>query len=88
MTWSQLHELYVDGNEIAGHTIDHPHLPSSRATKPAREICDDRVHLLNQGFPLTDFAYPFGEYNARSSRSCSSAATTAAAGYRRPLALL
>jgi hypothetical protein len=64
MTWSQVHELYADGNEIAGHTLDHPHLTQLSSEEAKREICNDRVNLLNQGFQPTDFAYPFGDYNS------------------------
>ncbi|MCW3058035.1 MAG: polysaccharide deacetylase, partial [Solirubrobacterales bacterium] len=61
MTWSQIHDLYSDGNEIGGHTLDHPHLVTLSADEAAREICNDRVNLLSQGFPATDFAYPYGD---------------------------
>ena len=64
MTWSQIHDLYNAGNEIAGHTALHAHLTQTNPVEAKREICDDRVNLLNQGFQPTDFAYPYGEYNA------------------------
>jgi peptidoglycan/xylan/chitin deacetylase (PgdA/CDA1 family) len=64
MTWSQIHELYSDGNEIAGHTTNHPHLTQLSTEEATRQICNDRVTLLNQGFQPTDFAFPFGDYNS------------------------
>ncbi|HYA69115.1 MAG TPA: polysaccharide deacetylase family protein [Acidimicrobiales bacterium] len=62
MTWSQLHTLANEGDEIAGHTIDHPMLTSLNTVEQEREICNDRVNLINQGFEPTDFAYPDGAY--------------------------
>ena len=64
MTWQQVQDLYSDGNEIAGHTEFHVHLPQTEVAEAQRQICDDRVSLLNHGFPATDFAYPYGEFNA------------------------
>jgi peptidoglycan/xylan/chitin deacetylase (PgdA/CDA1 family) len=65
MTWQQLKNLYADGNEVAGHTMNHPHLTTSDADEAGRQVCYDRNTLLAHGFPVTDFAYPYGEYNAR-----------------------
>jgi peptidoglycan/xylan/chitin deacetylase (PgdA/CDA1 family) len=64
MTWSQVHQLYGEGNEIAGHTVLHQHLSALSAEEAKREICNDRTTLLNQGFQVTDFAYPYGDYNS------------------------
>jgi peptidoglycan/xylan/chitin deacetylase (PgdA/CDA1 family) len=64
MTWSQVHDLYNAGNEIGGHTAMHVNLPLTDPVEAKRQICDDRVNLLNQGFQPTNFAYPFGAYNS------------------------
>jgi peptidoglycan/xylan/chitin deacetylase (PgdA/CDA1 family)/archaellum component FlaF (FlaF/FlaG flagellin family) len=64
MDWSQIHDLYADGNEIGGHTADHVNLPQIDPAEAQRQICHDRVNLLNQGFQPTDFAYPYGSYNS------------------------
>ena len=65
MTWSQLHELAADGNEVTGHSLTHADLTKLNRTELRREICDDRTKLLQQGFsPVTSFAYPYGEYDA------------------------
>jgi peptidoglycan/xylan/chitin deacetylase (PgdA/CDA1 family) len=61
-TWSQLHALAADGNEIAGHTLTHRDLASLSAPEQLREICGDRVALVDHGFKPVDFAYPFGSY--------------------------
>jgi peptidoglycan/xylan/chitin deacetylase (PgdA/CDA1 family) len=59
MTWSQLHDLARDGNEIAGHTLTHAQLTRLRGLDLRREICQDRNNLLAQGFaPVTSFAFP------------------------------
>jgi peptidoglycan/xylan/chitin deacetylase (PgdA/CDA1 family) len=64
MTWQQVADLYSDGNEIAGHTSYHVNLPQVEAAEAQRQICNDRVNLLNHGYPVTDFAYPYGAFNA------------------------
>jgi peptidoglycan/xylan/chitin deacetylase (PgdA/CDA1 family) len=64
MTWDQLAELASAGNEIAGHTLDHANLPTLSAADQQREICDDRQTLIQHGFGVRNFAYPFGAWNA------------------------
>jgi peptidoglycan/xylan/chitin deacetylase (PgdA/CDA1 family) len=63
MTWQQLNDLYADGSEIAGHTMYHADLTTSDPDEAARQVCYDRSNLLQHGFPVTNFAYPFGSYN-------------------------
>ncbi len=64
MTWSDITGLQNAGNEIGGHTVDHPHLTTLSASDQTHEICDDRTALIGQGFPVISFAYPFGDANA------------------------
>jgi peptidoglycan/xylan/chitin deacetylase (PgdA/CDA1 family) len=65
MTWSQLHDLASDGNEVTGHSLTHGHLAQLSSADLRRQVCQDRRKLLNQGFsPVASFAYPYGEYNA------------------------
>lgn len=64
MTWSQVSALAAAGNEIGGHTVDHPDLTSISAAQARQEICADRNTLLQQGLPVTDFAYPYGTFDA------------------------
>src|SRR3954454_8452577 len=64
MTWQQITDLATDGNEIGGHTIDHPHLKTLSSSEQVHQICDDRTALRNRGFAVTNFAYPYGEYDA------------------------
>lgn len=64
MTEDQLRDLYNDGNEIGGHTLNHSNLPDVRGADLNREICQDRSNLLAYGFNVTSFAYPYGHYDA------------------------
>ena len=63
LTLSQLRDIAGDGNEIGGHTVQHADLTTLGGDEAAREICNDRVNLLNWGFAPTDFAYPYGHYD-------------------------
>jgi peptidoglycan/xylan/chitin deacetylase (PgdA/CDA1 family) len=64
MTLPDLQAVYNAGNEIAAHTVLHAHLSQVSTDEATREICQSRDTLLNWGFPVTDFAYPYGETNA------------------------
>ena len=64
MTLAQVTALQAAGNEIGGHTVDHANLPTLSDADARREICDDRVTLLGDGFVVTNFAYPFGATDA------------------------
>jgi len=63
MTDDQLRDLYNDGNEIGGHTLDHVKLSEVRGADLKREVCQDRANLVAYGFEATSFAYPFGYYD-------------------------
>jgi hypothetical protein len=65
MTQGQVLSIQAQGNEIAGHTISHPDLPTISIDEQQRQICNDRVALLALGFPVTDFAYPYGDATAQ-----------------------
>lgn len=65
MTWSQLHDLANDGNEVTGHSLTHEHLTTLSATNLQQQVCGDRSNLLAQGFsPVISFAYPYAEYDS------------------------
>ncbi len=66
MTEQQLRNLYEDGNEIGGHTLTHTKLTEVHGTDLKREVCQDRMNLIAQGFEVTSFAYPYGHYDAES----------------------
>jgi len=61
LTLANVQQIAADGNEIAGHTISHPDLPTLALGDQERQICNDRVNLINWGFQPTDFAYPFAD---------------------------
>ena len=63
MTWAQLRDLHAAGNEIGGHTLGHTNLTTVSTTTARTEICSDRTNLINQGFPVTSFAYPEAAVN-------------------------
>jgi peptidoglycan/xylan/chitin deacetylase (PgdA/CDA1 family) len=63
LTWEQIGQLYADGNEIGGHTMYHSFLLQVDQAEATRQICYDRNNILAHGFPITNFAIPFGEYN-------------------------
>ncbi|MEV3857203.1 polysaccharide deacetylase family protein [Streptomyces sp. NPDC050095] len=60
LTAAQVQQLQSEGHEIAGHTVTHARLPDLSPDDQRREICNDRVALLNLGLTVKNFAYPFG----------------------------
>ena len=59
MRWQQLYQLANAGNEIGGHTSHHAVLDQVSEQTAIKEICEDRQHLIQEGFaPVTSFAYP------------------------------
>ena len=87
MTWSELHTLANGGNEIAGHTINHPTSLATLSTiEQQRQVCNDRVNLINQGFVPTDMAYPDGAYSPTTesiAKSCGYNSARSVAGVLR-----
>ena len=61
MTTAQVGALAAAGNEIGGHTVTHADLPTLSTDEQRRQVCNDRVALLNDGFQVYDFAYPYGD---------------------------
>ena len=51
--------MQAAGHEIGGHTVHHVNLKWIDDGEARRQICDDRVALLELGFAATTFAYPF-----------------------------
>jgi hypothetical protein len=64
MTRSDLTDLYLAGNEIAGHTVDHANIQPLSTADQRAEVCTDRNTLIDWGFRPTSFAYPFGSWDA------------------------
>jgi peptidoglycan/xylan/chitin deacetylase (PgdA/CDA1 family) len=64
LTWTDLTNMSLAGNEIAGHTLTHANLKHLKPTAAQQQICQDRQNLIDNGFQPTDFAYPFGAFDA------------------------
>jgi peptidoglycan/xylan/chitin deacetylase (PgdA/CDA1 family) len=64
LTLANLHTIHDAGNEIAGHTVNHPDLTLQTADEVQRQVCTARNQLTTWGFPQTSFAYPFATVNA------------------------
>ena len=86
LSWAQLRTLNADGHEIAGHTLDHAALLEVSDEEAIRQICEDRQNILAEGFVLTSFAYPFGDFLPKHEtmvRDCGYASGRGAYGLRR-----
>ncbi len=59
LTKTELDGLYSDGNEIGGHTIGHVDLATLSDNAQRTAICNDLQTLLDWGYPVHSFAYPF-----------------------------
>jgi peptidoglycan/xylan/chitin deacetylase (PgdA/CDA1 family) len=66
MTWPQLSDLYSNGNDLGGHTVDHIDLTSSSYTTQQKtaEVCDNYQALTQHGLNPVSFAYPYGAYDS------------------------
>jgi peptidoglycan/xylan/chitin deacetylase (PgdA/CDA1 family) len=67
MTWDEVKELDAAGMQIGCHTLTHPFLQRIRSDETLRrEIVVSKQRIEEHiGKPVTSFAYPFGQYNAR-----------------------
>jgi peptidoglycan/xylan/chitin deacetylase (PgdA/CDA1 family) len=79
MNANDIQALYAQGNEIASHTVHHCDLTGKQtddatncplnisAAQVNSEMQDSQTVLQNLlGVPVTDFAYPYGAYDANS----------------------
>jgi len=64
LTLANLQTLNSAGNEIAGHTVNHPDLTLQTPDEVQRQVCNSRNQLTAWGFPQTSFAYPFATVTA------------------------
>ncbi|RCS24569.1 polysaccharide deacetylase family protein [Phyllobacterium salinisoli] len=66
MSASQIREWAALGHEVGSHTLDHVRLPDVPAEEARRQIVQARDILQDiTGAPVTSFAYPYGDENAR-----------------------
>ncbi len=65
-SWSELQEVVASGMTIGDHSISHPFLTKITDPKKLWGEIDGSKTLLEQklNVPITEFAYPFGQYNA------------------------
>jgi hypothetical protein len=67
MTPSEVEEIAGQGHEIGSHSVTHPDLTTVSDAQLASELQDSKAAL--EAIPgvgrVTDFAYPFGAYDAR-----------------------
>jgi peptidoglycan/xylan/chitin deacetylase (PgdA/CDA1 family) len=87
LTVAGLRAIAKAGNEIGGHTLQHPHLPLETEDVQQTEICDDRQALLDLGFKVRSFAYPFGEHDESAKKialHCGYTTARGVYGLRRP----
>ncbi len=65
MSLAQVKNLQAAGNEIGSHSVTHPDLTTLSQANLVNEMSQSQATLQNAlGTPVTDFAYPFGAYNA------------------------
>jgi len=83
LTVAQAQAMQADGQDIGGHTITHPDLPTLSESQQQHEICDGRSALAGFGLNAATFAYPFGDYNSTSEqvvKSCGFSGARAVGG--------
>lgn len=65
MNVEHIRELYLAGHEIGCHTVSHRHLPLEPVALIESEVDRSKSYLMQLGFAVSTFAYPFGEYDVR-----------------------
>jgi len=68
LNWDQIRMLDKSGLiTIGAHTVDHPNLASISPASQQFQIVTSKAEIEAQiGHSITDFAYPYGSYNATS----------------------
>ncbi len=67
MTTDMMQTLGTEGNELASHTVTHPHLPTLTTAQVDQELSDAQTQLrawFGTNGVADDFATPYGEYNS------------------------
>jgi peptidoglycan/xylan/chitin deacetylase (PgdA/CDA1 family) len=82
MSWDELREHAARGIAIGSHSVSHPHLTRLSDDELRRELAESKREIQDRlGRQCEDFAYPYGEHDARVR------AAARAAGYGRAYAL-
>ena len=80
LTLEALRGIQAAGHEIGGHTVHHPRLAHIDLGEAERQICDDRVALVQAGFAVQSLAYPFGAANPAVQAAAASCGYNSARG--------
>ncbi|NOK16802.1 polysaccharide deacetylase family protein [Corallococcus carmarthensis] len=56
LTLDQIRRFQAAGHEVGGHTVSHVQLPTLDVDSQRRQVCDDRVALMNAGLRVTSKA--------------------------------
>lgn len=59
----QLKDMYNNGWEIASHSMTHPIMIFLSDSLAEYELVKSRDSLINMGFNVTNFAFPYGTFN-------------------------
>lgn len=82
MTWDELRAHAERGAAVGSHGVSHAHLTRLGDDELRRELHDSKQQIEDElGRPCPDFAYPYGEHDARVR------ALTREAGYERAYGL-
>ena len=76
LSLTQLHAIADAGHEIGSHGVYHINLPANDADEQRRLLCDDRNWLLQQGFEVTSYAYPYSSYAGTAQQSVAACGFT------------
>ena len=64
LTRNQLRDYSAQGFEVGGHSLNHEDLTTLTPDEARANICADRSNLIDLGYRVTSFAYPFGANDA------------------------
>ena len=65
MNVEHVRELERNGHEVGCHTVSHKHLPEETASIIQNEVTLSKKYMSDLGLKITNFAYPYGEYDDR-----------------------
>jgi peptidoglycan/xylan/chitin deacetylase (PgdA/CDA1 family) len=82
MNWDEVRSHAERGVTVGSHGVAHAHLTQLTDDELRREVVDSKARVEDElGRPCPDFAYPYGQYDARVQKHVE------AAGYERAYAL-
>lgn len=84
---NQLKVYSQHGFEIGGHALNHEDLTTLTPDDARANICADRTNLINLGYRVTSFAYPFGANTPevqQAAKDCGYNSTRGTSGVKAP----